>query len=203
MNETWFVFDVESSGPYPPAYSMLSIGIVKLTPELNVTFYSEMAALPGSDYDERAMEVNGLNWEDHIKAIKVANIETCMLDLASYVESNTDPNTRAVAVSDNPAFDWQWLNYYMHEFTGENPFGWSARRIGDMWHGLTSQIHMSDRTNGQFSGIISWISKLPNHWHELRQTPYTHNALDDAKANASALLEMHKRYGLEIPCQLS
>lgn len=185
MKETWFVFDVESSGPYPPAYSMLSIGVVKLTRSLDITFYSEMATLPDSDYDEKAMEVNGLDWEKHISGRGVTAIQKAVDTLEQWILDCTNPGTRPVAVSDNPAFDWQWLNYYMHSFVGENPFGWSARRIGDMWHGLASVLLVDD-------------CDMPKHWHELRQTEHTHNALDDAKSNASALIEM-ANWGLEVP----
>src|SRR3989338_10868116 len=43
---------------------------------------------------------------------------------------------RPLFVSDNPAYDWQFINYYFHLFLGRNPFGHSARRIGDFYAGL-------------------------------------------------------------------
>ena len=39
-------------------------------------------------------------------------------------------------VSDNPAFDWQWINDSFWRTLGRNPFGYSARRIGDFYAGL-------------------------------------------------------------------
>ena len=33
-----------------------------------------------------------------------------------------------VFVSDNPAFDWQWINVGFWKHLGHNPFGHSARR---------------------------------------------------------------------------
>src|SRR5437660_831893 len=38
---------------------------------------------------------------------------------------------RPIFVSDNPAFDWQWINFYFWKHLGRNPFGHSARRISD------------------------------------------------------------------------
>jgi len=43
---------------------------------------------------------------------------------------------RPIFVSDNLAFDWQFINYYFHRFLGRNPFGFSGRRIGDLYAGL-------------------------------------------------------------------
>src|SRR3990167_8835257 len=38
-----------------------------------------------------------------------------------------------VFVSDNPAYDWQWINYHFWHELGRNPFGHSARRISDFY----------------------------------------------------------------------
>lgn len=73
-----------------------------------------------------------------------------------------------IFVSDNPAFDFPWINYYFHHFLGKNPFGWSARRIGDYYAGLTNNWRNASR------------------WKKLRITKHTHNPLDDAMGNAEA-----------------
>lgn len=76
--------------------------------------------------------------------------------------------------SDNPAFDWQWVNDSFHRLTKDNPFGFSARRIGDFYAGLTAD----------FSNA--------NAWKRLRLTRHTHHPVDDAMGNAEALERMLK-----------
>ena len=71
-------------------------------------------------------------------------------------------------VSDNPAFDWQWINDGFHRTLGANPFGYSARRIGDFYAGLV----------GDF-----WKS---NSWKRLRITKHNHNPVHDALGNVEA-----------------
>jgi hypothetical protein len=71
--------------------------------------------------------------------------------------------------SDNPAFDWQFFNYYAIAYLGKNPFGHSARRIGDFFAGLEADPRASSA------------------WKKLRTERHTHNALDDARGNAGAL----------------
>jgi len=73
-----------------------------------------------------------------------------------------------VFVSDNPAYDWQWINCGFHQHLGRNPFGFSARRIGDFYAGLKGD----------------WYTK--QRWKGLRVTPHTHNPVDDAMGNAEA-----------------
>ncbi len=84
------------------------------------------------------------------------------------------PKMPVVFISDNPAYDWQWINYYFWKYQGANPFGHSARRIGDFYAGLT----------GDF-----WKT---SQWKKLRQTKHDHNPVNDAKGNAEALLRMLK-----------
>ena len=85
-----------------------------------------------------------------------------------------------IFISDNLAFDWQWINYYFHYFTGSNPFGFSGRRIGDLYAGLVKDY---------FKG---------SEWKKFRQTSHTHNPVDDAKGNAEALLKI-REIGLKFP----
>lgn len=82
--------------------------------------------------------------------------------------------SRAIFVSDNPAYDFQWINYYFWKYFGRNPFGHSARRIGDFYAGLT----------GDFRNTSSW--------KRLRITPHDHNPVHDAIGNAEALGRMLK-----------
>ncbi len=73
-----------------------------------------------------------------------------------------------VFVSDNPAFDWQWINYYFWLYKGYNPFGHSARRISDFYAGLV----------GNF--------KKSQEWKQYRRTPHDHNPVNDAMGNVEA-----------------
>jgi len=39
---------------------------------------------------------------------------------------------RTMFVSDNNGFDWQFINWYFHHFTGKNPFGFSSTNLGSV-----------------------------------------------------------------------
>ena len=77
-------------------------------------------------------------------------------------------SSRPVFVSDNPAYDWQWINYHFWEYFGENPFGHSARRISDFYAGL-----VGDWDNTQ-------------KWKRLRVTKHDHDPVNDAMGNYEA-----------------
>jgi hypothetical protein len=73
-----------------------------------------------------------------------------------------------VLVSDNPAFDWQWINHGFWTGCGKNPFGHSARRIGDFYAGLVGDFWKASR------------------WKSLRVTKHDHNPVHDALGNVEA-----------------
>jgi len=79
---------------------------------------------------------------------------------------------RPVFVSDNPAYDWQWINFWFHRILGRNPFGHSARRIGDFYAGLADNFYQS------------------SEWKALRITKHDHNPVNDALGNVEAFERM-------------
>ena len=81
---------------------------------------------------------------------------------------------RPVFVSDNPAYDWQMINCLFLKYFGENPFGWSARRIGDYYAGLVGDW---TRSSG---------------WKHLRVTRHDHNPVNDAMGNLEAWARMQR-----------
>lgn len=159
---SWFSVDVESDGPIPHKYSMVCFGAV-LVADMSKTFYGQTK--PMSDlWIPEALAVSGITREQHLAFPDPA---VAMQAFVDWIESTTDG--RPVFVSDNPAYDWQFINWYLHYYVGRNPFGFSARRIGDLYAGLHKN------------------SAKANDWKRLRQTKHTHNPVDDAKGNAEAL----------------
>ncbi len=77
-----------------------------------------------------------------------------------------------VFVSDNPAYDWQWINFYFWKYFGMNPFGHSARRIGDFYAGLVNDFHNASK------------------WKKLRITKHDHTPVNDALGNVQAFKRM-------------
>jgi len=170
---SFFIVDVEADGPIPAEYSMVSFGAVKLDQALATTFYGQTR--PVSDkYVPEALAVSGHRREEHLTFEDPAAV---MTRFAAWLEEHSEGCP--VFVSDNVAFDWQFINYYFHRFLGKNPFGFSGRRIGDLYAGLVRDAYQA------------------GEWKKLRDTPHTHHPVDDAKSNAEALLKM-KAMGLQL-----
>jgi DNA polymerase III alpha subunit (gram-positive type) len=171
----YIVVDVESDGPIPNLYSMVCFGAVIVEPTLTKTFYGKTK--PISDkYIPEALSISGFSREEHEKFDDPKEV---MEKFATWILENSD--SKPIFISDNPAFDWQWINYYFHFYLGKNPFGFSARRIGDLYCGMKMNV------------------SLNSEWKRLyRKTKHDHNPVNDAKGNAEALLAM-KKMGLKLP----
>lgn len=79
---------------------------------------------------------------------------------------------RSVFVSDNVAYDWQWVSFYLDKHLGHNPFGHSGRRISDFWAGLNN----------------NWGET--QSWKRFRETPHDHNPVNDAMGNVEAFQKL-------------
>ncbi len=172
---SYIVVDVEADGPIPHKYSMVSFGAVVLDGTLNKTFYGQVKPI-SEEWIPEALAVSGLTREQHLSFKKP---EAEMARFHAWLSATS--SGRPVFVSDNLAFDWQWINYYFHFYLNENPFGFSGRRIGDLYCGMKMN------------------TGLNHEWKKLfRQTKHDHNPVNDAKGNAEALLKMNM-LGLKIP----
>jgi len=169
------IVDVEADGPCPGLYSMVSFGAVSIKDDLKSTFYGETAPITDIWVPE-ALAISGVTREQHLT---FSRPEPVMWDFSAWINSNY--SGRPIFVSDNPAFDWQFINYYFHKYIGFNPFGHSARRIGDFYSGLKQD----------------WYAA--NNWRHLCKTKHTHHPVDDATGAAEGLVAMAKKFNITLP----
>ena len=172
---SYIVVDVESDGPIPFKYSMVCFGAVVVEPSLSKTFYGKLKPI-SEEYDPEALAISGFTRKDHES---FDDPKPVMEAFAGWLAQNS--KGRPIFISDNPASDWQWINWYFHSYIGKNPFGFSARRIGDLYCGMKMD-----------TGLNAEWKKL------FRKTSHDHNPVNDAIGNAEALLEM-KKMGLKMP----
>ena len=170
---SYVVVDVESDGPIPAEFSMVCFGAVVFDDRLDRTFYGRTRPISDRLVPE-ALAVSGFSREEHMA---FEDPKVVMENFAAWLDQNS--KGRPIFVSDNLAFDWQFINYYLHRFLGRNPFGFSGRRIGDL-----------------YAGLVKDASKA-TEWKKYRVTAHTHNPVDDAKGNAEALKKF-KELGLKI-----
>ncbi len=169
---SYFMVDVESDGPIPGDYSMVSFGAVLVDEQLNRKFYGKLK--PISDkYIPEALAVSGHSRDEVLTFDDPAQV---MIDFKEWIDQHSDG--RAIFISDNNGFDWMFICWYFHHFIDINPFGHSSQNLGSLYKGMQKDIF--------------------KNFKHLRKTTHTHNPVDDALGNAEALLVMKREMGLKI-----
>ena len=130
--EVFISVDVETSGPIPGEYSLLTIGAVNVDDE-SQTFECALKPLT-RNADPKALEVTGLSLDE----LERTGLEApaAMNALAEWVKKVAGPDATPVFVGFNAPFDWSFVNYYFHRFAGQNPFGFSALDIKAYYMGV-------------------------------------------------------------------
>ena len=166
--------DVESDGPNFRKNSMVCFGAVIIEPSLNKTFYGRVR--PTTDFWEpEALSISGFSREEHLAFDDPFEV---MPKFAKWINENSVG--RPIFISDNNGYDFPWINMYFLEYNNSvNPFGWSSRRISDLFCGAEHDLYYK--------------------WKKYRKTIHSHDALDDCIGNAEALLYFFEKYRMKLP----
>jgi len=172
VKECFISVDVESSGPIPGTYSLLSIGAC-LVENNEKNFYAELKPI-NKAFDPKALEVSGFD----LQKLEAEGLhpEAAMKKFQNWIEDVTQ-DAKPVFVGFNGCYDWQFVNWYFHTYLSLNPFGFGGIDIKSYYMGLKG---------------LPWFettsSKLPDEFQP--ETEQNHNALDDAIAQASIFRKM-------------
>jgi hypothetical protein len=190
--DSYFSADVETDGPIPGPYSMLSFGLVYAgsfdgrkfeRPEhYRTTFYEELRPI-SEKFEVEALRVNGLDRErlcssglDPREAMIAANRWVRKIAGAS----------KPVLVAYPVSFDWTWLYWYFVNFCPDgSPFGYSQ----------CFDIKTALAVKGKQTIAISGRSRIER---QLKATHlHTHHAIDDAIAQAEIFANIFEWEGAE------
>jgi hypothetical protein len=166
------MIDIESDGPIPGDYSMISFGAILVDEQLDKIFYGKLRPI-SEKFIPEALAVSGHSREE---VLSFEDPKKVMADFKEWIEKNCED--RPTFISDNNGFDWMFICWYFHHFIGTNPFGHSSQNLGSLYKGMQKDT-------------------FKNFTH-LKRTKHTHHPVDDAKGNAEALLTMKNEFGLNI-----
>lgn len=155
--EIFISVDIESSGPIPGEYSMLSIGVC-LVDAPETTFERTLKPL-SRKADPEALAVTGFNLEE----LELSGMEPkqAMVELDLWVKEACVGTALPVFVGLNAPFDWSFVNYYFHLFCGSNPFGFTALDIKAYYMGVTGSSWRDTRSSVMSSRLGS--TQTGNH----------------------------------------
>jgi DNA polymerase III epsilon subunit-like protein len=171
--ETLISVDVETAGPNPAEYSLLSIGACTLE-EPYQTFYIELKPIHPVLTPE-AFEIHGLT----LQVLEERGIPPpeAMQSFASWLAEVTPTGHKPVMVAFNAPFDWMFVCDYFHRFLGWNPFGHSA---------LDIKAYTMGKWNSSWAETS--MRNILRRFPDLK--PLSHNALEDAIVQATLFCQI-------------
>jgi len=173
QREAYISVDVETAGPNPGRYSLLSIGACLVT-DPRRAFYVELQPVSDDALPE-ALAVSGLSLEELVERGLPPSEALARFEgwLAEEIPSEQQP----VFVAFNAPFDWMFVSDYFHRFLGRNPFGHSALDMKAFYMGLTG-VRWSETGMGHVAARY------------LGGRTLTHHALHDAQDQAELFQKM-------------
>lgn len=173
--DVYFSADVETDGPIPGVFSMLSFAIVyagsfdgskfRRPENYDRVFYREMKPISDS-FQQEALDVNGL---DRAKlCLEGTSPQQAMLEAYSWINANAERG-KPVLVAYPLSFDWTWLYWYFVRFCElGSPFDYS--RCFDIKTAVAVKAGIPISSAGR-SRLDVALSSSRAH---------THHAVDDA-----------------------
>lgn len=194
--EIYISADIETDGPVPGTFSMLSFALAAVATfdgetvsRLDARAHAQYWELvPISDrFEPEALAVNGLDRERLIATGQAPG--DAMRSAALWVE-RVARGRRPVLVAYPVAFDWMFLHWYFASFAGSSPFGHgSCVDIRSLYMGVAS---------------VPFAQSSKKHMPDELQsrTAHTHHALEDAVEQGQLfanILERSLAHGRQRP----
>ena len=167
MIEIYVSTDVETDGPVPGLHSMLSFASAAYLADKTLlgTFSANLETLPEAAGHPETMkwwETQGAAWEASRR-----NLQSPKQAMRDYVEWLKALPGELVFVGYPVAFDFMFVQWYLHKFTGGSPFAYFALDIKTYAMSLLKTNYRE-----------TMKSIMPAAWFD--NLPHTHLALDDA-----------------------
>ncbi len=177
--DIYFSADVETDGPIPGPYSMLSFALVfagvfngrEFTSPSNFdkTFYRELRPI-SDNYQEEALRVNGLDRDRLLR--EGGDPATVMTEAADWIR-DISKGAKPILVAYPLSFDWSWLYWYFTSFAiGGSPFNHSLCYDVKTAYAVKAGVPISEAGRSKLLPSLRAKAK------------HTHHALDDAKEQA-------------------
>ena len=167
MPEIYVSTDIETDGPIPGCYSLLSFASAAYLADKTLisTTYANLHTLPEAGTHPPTMEW----WQQHPEARQASrsNLEEPEIAMKRYLSWLKALPGKPVFVGYPAAFDFMFVYWYLIKFTGESPFSHSALDIKTYAMSMLKQEYRQTSKR-----------RMPSRWFD--DLPHTHVALDDA-----------------------
>jgi len=157
-DDFYIVVDVETSGPTPGKYALLSIGACTISVPRQTIYIKLQPDAEG--VIEEAMQVNQLSLDD-LRNSGLPPSEA-LAQLSDWISEVLPENRKPVFTAFNAPFDWMFIDHYFHKYLDRNPFGYKALDIKAFYMGVYG-VSWSETSQERISAKLTHEHQLPHH----------------------------------------
>lgn len=172
-NQVYIIVDIETDGPVPGIYSMLSIGAIASTSDREIgSFYRKLLPVKGAKRDHSTMGWWAINPEAWMEVNAEAQApEKVIKDFCAWIK---DMGLSPVFVASPLAFDYSFVSWYLERFAHEQLFS--------DYTGVQRTLDLASFTAGKIGIPLNRArrSQLPASLKK-GMPPHSHKAIDDAR----------------------
>jgi hypothetical protein len=165
--EVYVSTDVETNGPIPGLYSMLSFASAAYLADKTLvgTYAANLELLPDASEDPKTMAF----WKNEPAAWEAArqDVQSPEKAMAAYITWLKSLPGKPVFVAYPLGYDFTFVYWYLMRFAGESPFGHNGIDVRSY---AMAMLKKGYKDSGK--------SDMPRSWFD--DLPHTHSALDDA-----------------------
>lgn len=192
VRDIYFSADVETDGPVPGPFSMLSVGIVVAgafdgthftrPSDFGSGFYAELKPI-SSQFQTDALAVNKLD-RDRLM-FEGEDPRQAMTRACDWIERMA-AGGKPVLVAYPLSFDWMWLFWYFTQFSAQgSPFSYSSCYDLKTAYSVKAKVPISEAGRSRVPASLQGTH------------PHTHHALDDAIEQAELFANIFEWGGHE------
>lgn len=182
MPEIYVSTDIETDGPVPGPHSMLSFASAAYLADktLVATFSANLEMLPGASGHPETMKW----WETQPAAWAAcrSDLRPPAIAMQEYAEWLKALPGKPIFVGYPVVFDYMFVQWYLHRFTGSSPFSFYA---------LDIKTYAMAVMKTDYSKTVK--ATMPQRWFE-EGLSHTHLALDDAKEQGALFCNMLREH---------
>lgn len=189
--DAYFSADVETDGPIPGPFSMLSFGLVfagtfdgrrfERPSNYELSLYRELKPI-SDNFQPEALRINGL--DRGRLCFEGESPDRAMTEACHWVKRIAG-SAQPVLVAYPLSFDWSWLYWYFLQFSQDgSPFDYSRCFDIKTAFAVKAGIPISEAGRSKIDPALR-----PGH-------PHTHNAIDDAIAQAEIFANIFEWEGV-------
>jgi hypothetical protein len=179
INESFLAIDIETGGCMVTKHPLVAIGTCFLTPCKRIVKKRFVLDFDKSKFEQRCTEQYWNKYPDLLKEF-TDSVKSSIKDFANYLDELDTKYPDLIILSDNPAFDINFINYYFETFLNRLPISYRLNLDND-YRVVTDVESFAYIFHGGKGNWADWKTLILEHGIDMHGSKMDHCPENDAE----------------------